>query len=383
MRENFRMRKNLLLSAIAAALTAPGSALAADTGVTITGYFRVGVESYSISNSVGRANTSQMRLADNSSRIDFAVHENLGNGLSAIAYVSSRVNPTTTTGGTWGTGATWVGLKQERWGTITFGNKDLHYYHTADTVYLYPGTATAEDAWSVGLVSYVDNGGKNQAIASGTRTPSTVEYVSPAWGVFSFSAAWSANRAGSPADMGPAAGAVTTRRGDAWNFAPQLHGGNWVAGYSYWRSKADLGVEPDQRSSRLWGYYQFPQGFYVGVTWDKSKLENAATGADIADRNAWSIPVAYSWGANKIGYTYTRADDDKVLGSGTGAKLNVIYYNYALSKRTQLAVTYARLNNDSNAVYNLYATNLGSTDVATLSPGESPRALQFTLNHSF
>ncbi|MDA8110651.1 MAG: porin [Betaproteobacteria bacterium] len=381
MRINLGKRKNLVLAAVTVALTAPASAFAAGTTLTITGYFRVGIESYSISNSVGRANSSQFRLTDNSSRIDFAVNEDLGEGLSAIAYVSSRINPTTTGGSTWGTGATWVGLRDERWGTVTFGNKDLHYYHLSDTVYV--TGATAEDAWAVGLLSYVNNAGKNQAIASATRTPNTVEYVSPTWGLFSFSAAWSANRAGSPADMGPAAGAVTTRRGDAWNFAPQLHGGNWVAGYSYWRSKADLGAEPDQRSDRLWGYYQFPQGFYVGLTWDKSKLENAATGADIAGRNAWSIPVAYSWGSNRIGYTYTRADDDKVLGSGTGAKLNAIYYNYALSKRTQVAVTYAHLNNDSKAVYNLYSTSLGSTDVATLSPGESPRALQVTLNLSF
>ncbi len=357
----------------------PGLALA-QSSLTISGFFKVGIESYSIGSAVGRANSSEMRLTDNLSRIIFAVSEDLGGGLAAVGQLDSRFNPTSVGGGTWGGGNTWVGLKSSQWGSVTLGNHDLHYFHTADTI---PDGAAAADAWSIGLLSYVNNAGVNTAIASDTRTPNVIEYDSPRWGLFDFTAAWSANRAGSPADMGSSAGAVTTRRGDAWNFAPQLHGGNWVAGYSYWQSKADLGVEPDQRSDRLWGSYKFAQGFYVGLTWDKSRLNAAAGGAKLAERNAWSIPLGYSWGPHSIGWTYTRANDDKVIGSDSGAKLNALYYQYAFSKRTQVVVTYANLSNDSKAAYNLYGTSFGSTDVATLAPGEDPRALQFTLKHAF
>ncbi|MDA8108664.1 MAG: porin [Betaproteobacteria bacterium] len=390
------MKKKLLAAAIAGAFAVPGVALADGSSVTISGFFKVGIESYNIGSSVGRANSSEMRLTDNSSRIIFNVKEDLGGGLSAIAQLDTRFNPTTTGGATWGTGNTWVGMHSNDWGNITIGNRDLHYFHTADTI---PGGATALDAWSVGILGFVnpDVGGtvknafNNVPIASDTRTPNVIEYASPKWGVFDFGLAWSANRAGSPTDMGApgvatGSGLPVTRKGQAWNFAPEIHTGPWWLGYSYWKSEADpsAATEPDQRSDRIWGFYNFPQGFHVGFTWDKSRINDAANGTKYADRNAWSIPLSYSWGPHSIGWTYTRANDDKVAGSSTGAKLNSVYYQYALSKRTQVAVTYANLNNDSKAAYNLFATGLGSGDVASpLTPGEDPRALQFTLNHSF
>ena len=364
------MKKKLLVAAVAGALALPGIALA-QSAVTITGNAKVGLENISIgSAAAGRANTSEMRMVDNSSRIIFGVSEDLGGGLSAIAQYDMRAN--LNSGALSASGNDWVGFKSTSWGSVTFGRRDLHYYHLDDT---FPGGASALEAWSVSLLGYAGGGGS--AIAYTTRTPNTIEYASPKWGMFEFGLAWSAQNQN---DLG-AAGA-TNRKGDAWNFAPQLRGSNWDVGYSYWNAKFDTGAGNDQRSDRLFGSYRFPQGFRVALAWDRSRLNNPATGAKVSERRAWSLPLSYTTGPHTIQYTYSHAGTDDVIANAS-ARMDSLAYQYALSKRTQVGVTYSRINNDSGANYNFFTgTALGSADAA-ITAGEDPRILQFTVNHSF
>jgi predicted porin len=59
------MNKKLMAVAVAGALAAPGVALAQASSVTISGFFKVGLESLSYSNQaagVSRLNNSQMRV---------------------------------------------------------------------------------------------------------------------------------------------------------------------------------------------------------------------------------------------------------------------------------------------------------------------------------
>ena len=216
-----------------------------------------------------------------------------------------------------------------------------------------------------------------------TRVPAasaTIEYASPKWGMFEFGLAYSTSSATAQSDMG-AAGAVN-RKGDSWNFAPQLRGSNWDVGYSYWNAKFDQGTASDQRGDRLFGSYRFPQGFRISLAWDRSRLTNPATGAKVSERRAWSIPLAYRTGPHTIQYTYSHAGTDDVIANAS-ARMDSLAYQYALSKRTQVGVTYSRINNDSGANYNFFTgTALGSADAA-ITAGEDPRILQFTVNHSF
>jgi predicted porin len=86
------MNKKLLAAAVASALAVP---VTASAQVTISGIFKVGVSNVSTSGiqTVGRANNSQIRVDDNSSRILFNVAEDLGGGLSAIAQLDLRFAP--------------------------------------------------------------------------------------------------------------------------------------------------------------------------------------------------------------------------------------------------------------------------------------------------
>lgn len=112
------MRQLLLVAAIAAAF-APTFARADTSSVQLVG--RVQVEFSDIKINGLSGNRHQRAIADNGgmSRFGFRINEDLGGGLSAIAFIDWKINP--------GAGTSpfareqWVGLQGKTWGNITFG----------------------------------------------------------------------------------------------------------------------------------------------------------------------------------------------------------------------------------------------------------------------
>jgi predicted porin len=368
------MSKRIVSMALACACALPPLAQA-DSSFTISGFFDVGIENLSIGNAnPARANTSELRMFDDSSRIDFNVKEDLGGGLAAIGQLDLRTNiPQGTISAS---GNDWVGLKSDRWGEVVVGRSDLHYFYSSDMI----ADKGPQDARSISLLSYVSTGA---AIANDTRTPNVVRYSSPTWGLFDFVLAYSTDAYGDTGSM-TIEPTDTNQNAYAWNFAPQLHGASWTAGYSYWKAVAPAAATtaPNQRGDRLWGDYRWG-GWTVGLTLDRSELTAAAGGATLAKRDAWSIPIRYVTGPHTVYFHYTVAQDDDVLGSGTGAHMGAIGYAYSLSKLTSLGLTYARINNDAHAAYNLYNSVAGGTSDAAISPGEDPSIVQFNVRHAF
>src|SRR5687767_5266590 len=80
------MQKKLLGMAVAAALAVP-TAVLAQSAVTISGTFKVGVDHQSVGdkNPARTGKKSEFRVVDNSSQIHFNVTEDLGGGMAAIA----------------------------------------------------------------------------------------------------------------------------------------------------------------------------------------------------------------------------------------------------------------------------------------------------------
>jgi len=370
------MRNILKATALAGALAAaPGLTLAASS-LTIGGFIKMGIEDIRIDNAnparVG--NTREDRIADNNSRIIFTITEDVGNGLQAIAQLDSRFSPDSGAGPT-AAGNTWVGLRSPAWGSLTFGRYDLHYGLQPDDIYRKAG---ADKARSVSLFDFVQNGAVTQAIANATRTSNVIRWDTPDWSGFQLTTAYSANAgAASEADLG-----TTVRKGSAWNLNPTYTGSNWQVGYSYWNSKPDASLA-DQRGDTVYAYYRW-SGLKVGLGWNNSKLKSA-TGTDAAKRDAWTIPLSYTFGAHNLYAHYTWANDDKVQGANTGANMFALAYVYDLSKRTSLGLTYARIRNDSGASYQLYQDNGGtqSSTNATPLPGEDPQLLSTTIKHAF
>jgi predicted porin len=436
------MNKKLLAVAVAGALAAPGIALA-QSSVTISGLIKMSVQGFKISNpSAARngANTSQYLLHDDSSRIIFNVAEDLGGGLQAIAQIDWRIVPDNNSAGSQGvflptdgvSGNNHLGFRSKQWGRIFVGMQDVHYFGRESDLTV----RNDLQADSVSLLAYVAGAGIQQvagsqgsggsgAIAGATRTRNIVHYTTPNWGGFSGIVAYSFNPNAPEADINSAATTNTTRKGYAWNIAPTFEARNFTIGYSYWSSKADnrqqtpatLGIaggganiigNENQRGDRLFGSYRWG-GFRIGAAWDKSKVSqegvaNAWTGSTtVAKRDAWSIPIEYTWGPHWIGGHYTKANDDKATNCGSvgavgaaacaanssadrdGAKMWAIGYNYSLSKRTSVGITYAQISNDPGAIYTLFTSNggLGGGAAHTSNPGEDPRMWSMTVRHAF
>jgi predicted porin len=361
------MSRLRLAVAVAGALAVPGTALA-QSSVTISGYIKVAMENIKLGDSARPGNTSENRLADENSRIIFSIVEDLGSGVQAIAQVDWRI--TTDAGADAAAGNNWVGLRGKNWGQFVFGRSDLHYNNSTSEI----SSKGSYKAQIIAILTYA--GGGATAIANDSRTHNVYKYDSPNWGGFMIGAAYSTNASGQEADIGSA-----VRRGNAYNVEPSFTAQNWQVGYSYWRSKADGFVVPDQRGDRAWGYYVWG-GLKLGLNYDRSKLNSVA--GTISNRTAWAPTVRYMFGPHNFYFEYAKAKDDKATAASDGASMIGAAYAYDLSKRTSVGISYASVKNDAGAVYNLYGGGGGyaSLNAAPL-PGEDPRVWSLAIRHAF
>jgi predicted porin len=387
------MNKKLLAVAVASALAVP---VTASAQVAISGIFKVGITNISMGGVVtpGRANDSQLRVDDNSSRILFNVTEDLGGGLAAIAQLDLRFAPdqagTAPASNPIGSGNTYVGLRSTSWGTISLGRWDLHYGNQPDDLASKAGALMGS---SVSLMDYQLNGtgtGAPVAVANATRTANVMKWDSPTWGGFALTAAYSTSplAASSEGDMTVTAAGQKVDGGDGMNFKATFTGSNWQIGGSIWDAKAESGTAAtanwEQSSQAIWGYIRFG-GFKVGAAANMAEL-TGGTGVVTSDRMNVTVPVSYTTGAHNFYAHYTMAgEDDAVQFAGLATKATMISlaYVYDLSKRTSVGITYSTIDNEANANYNFFTgTSLGSPDAAT-GRGEDPTLIQATLRHAF
>lgn len=369
----------------------------AQSSVTISGFFKMSFGNLKIGNygcgttpscRTAGSNSSETRLTDDFSRIVFNVVEDLGGGLQAIGQVDWRVALDSGADGGGPVGNDHVGLRSRTWGRLIIGRQDLHYLNRESNLTV----KNDLKADSVSILAFA--GGGATAIAAASRTPNVIHYTSPNWGGFTVVAAYSTNPAAAQeADVGS-----TVRKGRGWNLNPSFASPNRQIGYSTWSQKADAGgaalaspaapgtSNADQRADRVYGSVRWG-GFMLGLAWDKSKLRSATTGTESSRRTAWSLPLEYRWGPHTVAGHYSRARDDQATAAQDGAKMLAIGYSYDLSKRTSLALTYAKITNDAGAFYNFFT----SVSAAVGSPsgavsgigGEDPRLISATIRHAF
>ena len=253
---------------------------------------------------------------------------------------------------------------------------------------------------AISLVAYVRDG--TTAIASASRTPNIIHYTTPNFSGFTAIVAYSTGSGASQqADL-----TTAVRKGSAFHFNPNYAASNFQVGYSYWNSKPDAGgatlATGDQRSDKIYGSFSM-SGFKVGLSWDKSRIKAStagaglagvtgtggvvggafASGTEIASRTAWTLPISYTMGNNQFHFHYTKARDDKSTNVQDGAKMVALSYQYTLSKRTSVGLTYAKITNDAAAAYNFFTgSSLGNSAIAS-NAGEDPRLMAATIRHAF
>ncbi len=376
------MKKKLLAVAVAGALAAPGLAMA-QSSVTISGIFKGSLESMKIGSpsaarSAAGTNTSESRVSDDSSRIIFNVKEDLGGGLAAIGQIDVRFNISSgVAGSTAASGNTHVGLQSNSLGKFILGRQDVHYFNNESSLTALAGDLRAD---SISLMSSA--GGGTQAIAVTSRLAQVMQYTSPNFGGFTISGAYATNGPNNTQADSTSVG----RKGNSWNLNPNFKGSNFQVGWSYFRGKNDGGgatlATADQKSNKLYGSFNIA-GFKLGLAWDKSTITTTTGAGDISERTAWTFPVSYNMGPHGFHAHYTKARDDKKTVAQDGAKMFAMSYQYSLSKRTSVGLTYAKITNDVGAAYNFFTgTSLGNSAIAATA-GEDPRLFAATLRHAF
>jgi predicted porin len=168
------------------------------------------------------------------------------------------------------------------------------------------------------------------------------------------------------------------------------------------------------KSSRLSAAYTFPFGLKLGLVYDMSKLSLKSTGTATAGfgssevkRNVWVLPISFNTGAHTIFAVYAQADKLKGTIGGAGntsiatsdvgvtavggttamgleenskAKFYSLGYQFDLSKRTNLHLSYSQIKNDKLASYDMFANGVGMN---AGSFGADPRIISLGIRHAF
>jgi len=338
--------------------------------------------------------------------------------------------------GGWGTRNSGVGLRGQAWGELLLGIWDVHYneHWAVDNQIVKGATHTVSN----GLNGTVNN---FAGIGVGTRYSNVIRYQSPNWSGFDFKLAYVRPTDGTvPTTPGVAEGT----KNKAMNFAPRWSNGPIIVGASFLQDKdialaaaptlytgaalvnsaTGLGVGntlPGNQnlatvtSNRFFGAYTFPFGLKLGLVYDQSKIKlksSTSTTSTIPEselkRNVWTLPISWNTGAHTIFGTYSQADKTKgSLGTANGtsvdlsnllvtpsgattnvgdvssqskAKMYVLGYQFDLSKRTNLHLSYTQIKNDALASYDTFSNTVGMT---ASSFGADPRIISLGLRHAF
>ena len=390
------MQKKIIALAVAGLMS--GAAFA-QSNVTISGLVRMSAEQYKLSNvGAGNQSSTENRISDQSSMLVFSGKEDLGGGMYAGFVIDNRFSPDL--GAFGASGNTNINLGGN-WGRVAMGRQDLHYGTAIESYKAY----TLQNILSNGPFAQV----MGYTIANGTRTPNVLMYDSPNMSGFSarvaLSSNWAANEGRGTAAAGAAVG--DPGKGKATNIALNYANGPIKAGYSYWKAEVEGGKlnaavtaaatatamptmsNADQRGDTLQFSYAFPMGVSVGLAWNKSKVQWADGDAS---RTAWLLPISYTFGASQVAFTYNKVGNVSTGGvlagnnSDTGANAYTLAYGYSLSKRTNIGIAYTKLDNKTNATYNLFAlTTNGATPVgsANAAAGSDVSQMSVNMNHSF
>lgn len=368
------MKKSLLALAV---LGAFATAASAQSSVTLSGIVKQGVAFGKTSPVTTAGNKgSSTALVDGSSRFIIGGSEDLGGGLRANFQIDNRFRPDEGAG-TLAGGNTFVGLSGG-FGAVQLGRLDTHYCQNGDA---HAASATSLQASNCGIMGFVRGSGAGgnadlSAIANTSRITNAIRYTSPDMSGLRGSLTYSTAPFGSENAPG-----ASREDGQAVALTLTYTAGPIRAGFSYWDAEAEAVANTGQNAYTLWGGYNF--GFVnVGLTYDQSERENAGVETK---RTAFSIPVTAPIGAGTLIFAYSQAQDAKVRGAkeaNSGATLWSLGYNYPLSKRTSVGVSYAKMSNDRFANYGLY-TGAGLGNLNTPVNGQDQEQFLVGVRHAF
>lgn len=379
------MRK--LLPVVAALAASP--AAFAQSSVTLAGIVKSGVSLTHYSDGqVPKSGGSASSVADGGSQFWLLGTEDLGGGLKAVFKIDTRFrvddNGNAPTASPLATGNTFVGLTGG-WGGVLLGKRDTYYCLGLDG---HSSRATAMQASSCGILGFVNGSAfaPTSAVANAGRTSNVIRYDLPNLSGLTGSLSYSTSTAAGGSEGG--VGDPGKGRGIALQLL--YSSGPLSLGMGAWNAKSEDrtagAARADQNAYNLAAGYDF--GFMTaGVAVDVARINGGTVGAADSEnkRTAWSLPLTFRLGTGTLLATYTRAGDVRLNGTtqaNTGASLLSLGYDYPLSKRTSIGISYAYLDNKDNAKYGFYTQTIFS-GLTSPTAGQDQRQLYLGIRHTF
>lgn len=365
------MQKKLIALAVAGMFAAP--AFAATSNVDVYGQINMSVESVND----GDDRWARM-VSNNNSFFGFKGSEDLGGGLSAVWQIEMNLNTDGNVGSDWsdagaisGTRNTFVGLSSKNFGTVLAGVHDTPYKMATGPLDLFVGTLGEYNAIMGAAAS-------NPSSTFDLRTGNTIAYISPDFSGFNFKAAYVMGYEGNLSGSGDDTSNVYSLSGTYSNgplfvtAAYEKH--NDVDTVSCRHGAVCLGAGEgyDRDAWKIGGSYKFGD-LKVGAMY-----ENMDDNADSIGHYSWMLNAAYTMGAMTFKAEYLKASELDAVND-SGASMWALGMDYALSKRTTIQLTYARLDNDDNGNWDLGQGPRVTNDSA----GDTVSGFGLGVRHSF
>ena len=306
------MKKSLLALTL---LSAFAGATYAQSSVTVYGLVDLGVGS---ERNGTTTKTSLLSGVQSGSRLGFKGTEDLGGGMAAIFQLENGFSADTgaaAQGGLlFGRRAT-VGLTGN-FGAINAGRRNTPYFNAMDSV----------DPMAVGFAGNATN----IFATTGIRMNNSIIYTSPNLSGVTGELAYGFGEVAGDTAASRQIGASIAYVGGPVSIALAHHNAN------------DATASDSAKNTVITGKYDFN----VAIA-HLAYARNTGTGT--VDNNDLLVGVTLPFGAHSVMASYIRKDDKSVANAD--AKQAALAYTYALSKRTNLYASYAKITNDNTATY--------------------------------
>ncbi|WP_199102224.1 porin [Aquitalea sp. ASV11] len=347
------MKKLVLAAAIAAAMP-----VLAHADVTIYGSIRAGLDSMKSTDTSFKSSTG---VDDFASRIGFKGNEDLGNGLKAIWQVETGMNvdgvATSGTGaGTFANRTSFVGV-EGNFGKLRLGYIDDVLAETESTDNLYGPRRDASTGIAFPLYEGTDVFG---AYGDG-RVKNGVRYDSP--DLNGFNAMVQLGSGEAQVSGGKKTGNTLGTRlayANSGFFGAYAYMAkyNTVADHNSGIHRVEFGYDANNlylaatlQRSTLWGNAWATNSDGSQAVAGIANTTVANTGANKLTSNVWAVNVAYTIGAFKPSFVYSKRSSVKVDGQSQdwGATQWAAALDYSLSKRTMVEAGYGQVKEDKGA----------------------------------
>jgi len=356
------MKKTLISLAI---LGAVSNVALAQSSVTIYGIVDAGL----VRETGGKAGgvTKVTSGVGSASRIGFRGTEDLGGGLSAVFTLEGGFAADTGAGDAAGLfqRQSFVGLVSKDAGALTLGRQYTPYYNALSQV---------ADPFGAGLAGTAKNlfpsSSSASVVGNPTRASNSVNYKSPSLSGFGVELQYALGES-NPASAGRQVGGAVTYSNGPLNARIAYNNRNATAAVGDTEHNTLYAVNYDFQVVKAFGAYSIDKGL------SSSPLPNAAAYVTpgIASANSTSLLAGLTApvGANgTVIASYIRKNDKEA--ANRDADQWALGYTYALSKRTNTYVAYAKIKNKNGAAY-----TVGNNTEA----GSGNKAFNLGIKHTF